>query len=62
MINNDLSEIQSGILYEVPEEALPDISDACSASSILFNSYWYRLWNPQHDFMMTYERSEYDAY
>jgi len=62
MINNDVSEIQSGILYEAPAEALPDISDTGGASAILFNSYWYRLWIPQHDFMMTHERSEQDAY
>ena len=60
MINNDV-RIQSGILYEVPEDALPDISET-DASAILFNSYWYRLYFKQHDFLLTQERGEYDAY
>jgi len=51
-----------GILYEAPHETLPDISDTGGASAILFNSYWFRLYVKQHDYLHTNERQEWEVY
>ena len=55
--------IEDDLLYEAPHDSLPDISyDTGGASAILFNSYWYRLWTPQHDYLHTEDREEWEAY